>query len=402
MRNIFSKAFGLAVLIGTVSLLVAAQGQQQTQEQDTPKQDKIVISSTYVTVPVIVTDRYGRLVTGLSENNFSVREDGKVQKVADFSASESPFSVVLLIDTSRSTVRKLGAIQKAAENFIKQLQPRDRVMVVTFDDRINVINDFTGDVSALKKAIKAARTGYSTRLYDAINFAINEKLAQLTGRKAIVVLTDGVDTASKDATFESTLSLIAGSGIISYAIQYETRNEGAPILRPLSLPGTPNGAALNFSLPTSRSISGLAFSSSYVQLTPVLNKVQFTPTTDIFQQTGIINRQQAPPPKDRYLIASEYLRAITTVSGARHLRADSIENTSNAFGIIADELRNLYTLGYYSSNEQRDGKYRQIAVSINVTSLSTRTRDGYRAPMGEAEGEREETKAKKNGAPTKP
>lgn len=396
MRNIFSKAFGIASIIVMASLLAPAQGQQQAQEQDPTK---IIISSTYVTVPVIVTDRYGRLVTGLSGENFSIREDGKTQKVTDFSASESPFSVVLLIDTSRSTVRKLTAIQKAAENFIKQLQPRDRVMVVTFDDRINVISDFTGDVSALKKAIKAARTGYSTRLYDAINFAINEKLAKLTGRKAIVVLTDGVDTASKDASFDSTLSLIAGSGIISYAIQYETRNEGAPILRPLSLPGTPNGAKLNYSAPT---LTSLAFSSTFMQFASILSNAQFIPAAGLIQQTGVINRQQATPPKDRYLIASEYLRAITTVSGARHLRADSIENTSNAFVIIADELRNLYTLGYYSSNDQRDGKYRQIAVSVNAASLSVRTRDGYRAPMGETEGNADETKGKKTPPPTTP
>lgn len=400
MHNLFLKIFGSILLLVAATPLVVAQG---LPDQDPQKQDnKIVISSTYVTVPVIVTDRYGRLVTGLSKDNFSVREDGKIQKVDDFSASESPFSVILLIDTSRSTVRKLTAIQKAAENFIKQLQPRDRVMVVTFDDRINVISDFTGDVSALKKAIKAARTGYSTRLYDAINFAINEKLAKLPGRKAIVVLTDGVDTASKEATFDSTFSLIAGSGIISYAIQYETRNEGAPILRPLSLPSVPNDGAQNFSHSNLYTLTKFAWNATPMQYVPTLGTVHFTPLGGFFQQSGIINRQQPTPQKDRYLIASEYLRAITLVSGARHLRADSIENTSRAFEMIADELRNLYTLGYISSNDQRDGKYRQIAVSVNEASLSVRTRDGYRAPLSESEDAKEEGKEKKITPSSKP
>jgi VWFA-related protein len=386
MRKFFSNILFLALFSTLTANPTGAQDQRQNQDQDQQKQEKpIVISSTYVTVPVIVTDRFGRLVTGLNKENFVVREDGKTQKVDDFSASESPFNVVLLIDTSRSTVRKLGAIQKAAENFIKQLQPRDRVMVVTFDDRINVISDFTGDVSTLKKAIKAAKTGYSTRLYDAIDFAIHEKLAKLTGRKAIVVLTDGVDTASKEATFDSTFSLIAGSGIISYAIQYETRNEGAPVLRPLALPSIPNGASFFSPKSSLRRSVGLA-------------SLPVAPAENLFQQSGVLNKQQAPQ-RDRYLVASEYLQAITKVSGARHLRANSIENTSFAFELIANELRNLYTLGYISSNDQRDGNYRQIAVSVNASDLSIRTRDGYRAPKeGDAEAN-PEAKNKKPGQP---
>lgn len=388
MHTIYLRAFLVLISSFLFSVSVFGQGQAtaSTSSQDPQKSDPpaIKISSTYVTVPVIVTDRYGRLVTGLDKKSFVIREDGKPQEVYDFSASETPFSVVLLIDTSRSTVRKLGAIQKAAENFIKQLQPRDRVMVVTFDDRINVISDFTGDVSTLKKAIKAARTGYSTRLYDAINFAVTEHLSKLTGRKAIVVLTDGVDTASKQGTFESTLDLIAGSGIISYAIQYETRNEGAPIMRPIFLP---NGSS-NLFAPTAprirQNVLGFAAPSSQKQYAPV-SSWNSLPTLE--EQSNVLNSQQPAPVRDRYLIASEYLRAITTVSGARHLRADSIENTSFAFELIANELRNLYTLGYYSSNEQRDGKYRAINVNINANSLTVRTRDGYRAPKGDPESE---------------
>jgi VWFA-related protein len=352
------KDHGIKALIGTLlwltaCLTVSGQTQKppaQNPNQDPQKTDTIKISSIYVNVPVIATDRYGRLVTGLSKDAFVVQEDGKTQSVQDFSASEAQFSVVLLLDTSRSTVRKLAAIQKAAETFIKQLQPRDRVMVLTFDDRINVVSDFTGDVSALKKAVKSARTGYSTRLYDAIQFAITDKLAQVQGRKAIVVLTDGVDTASKEASFESTVDLIAGSGIICYAIQYETRNEGAPVLRPNYIP------------------NGIPFVSNFSR--------GFVSVDEMTQQPAL---------RDRYLTATDFLRTITHVSGARHLRADSVENTSFAFQIIATELRNLYTLGYYSSNDQRDGNYRAITVSTGADGLSIRTRSGYRAPKGDSD-----------------
>jgi hypothetical protein len=357
-----------------------------------------------VNVNVIVTDRYGRLVTGLTQSNFQVREDGALQKVDKFFAQEDAFSVVLLIDTSRSTARKLGAIQKAAENFIKQLQPRDRVMVITFDDRLNTITDFTGDASALKKAVKAARTGYATRLYDAINYAITERLNPLSGRRAIVVLTDGVDTASKQASYDSTLDLVASSNIITYAIQYETRNEGINPLRPLMLPGFPNGASL---LPRFDPLSLLRqpqFSAASAWLgwnqpiewqdpkpqepPPYIN-IPRTSTTIIGGTERDGQSAQRPPSiaqvRDRYLVAGEYLSRIATLSGARHLRADSIENTSFAFQLIADELRNLYTLDYYSENHAKDGKFRRIAVNLNPAEFTVRTRLGYLAPKETAE-----------------
>lgn len=400
MRNHFSKII-LFVLCALASFGVAL-GQTQTQPLNKPpeqqKQDTsiLVIPSTYVTVPVIVSDRFGRVVTGLNKSDFNVREDGREQKVEDFSASETPFSVILLIDTSRSTVRKLSAIQKAAENFIKQLQPRDRVMVLTFDDKINVISDFTGDVSTLRKAIKAAKTGYSTRLYDSIQFAVTEKLAKIQGRKAIVVLTDGVDTASKQASFESTIDLIAGSGIISYAIQYETRNEGAPIMRPIFLPN--NGNALFIPTIQLDKKPAVALNHSPFQYgIPIWTSATFGE-----QQSNVINGQSPQRERDRYLIANDYLQLLTKVSGARHLRANSIENTSFAFELIANELRNLYTLGYISTNDQRDGKYRAITVSVEGAGLSVRTRDGYRAPKDEPNSGEKDPPEKKSLAPVKP
>ncbi len=399
------KLFTVAALL-CASLCFNAMAQTPPPKQDPQKPDDpttLIIGSTLVNVNVIVTDRYGRLVTGLSQNNFQVREDGALQKVDKFSAQEDAFSVVLLIDTSRSTARKLGAIQKAAENFIKQLQPRDRVMVATFDDRITPITDFTGDASTLKKAVKAARTGYSTRLYDAINYAITEKLNPISGRRAIVVLTDGVDTASKQASYDSTLDLVAASNIITYAIQYETRNEGINPLRPLMLPGFPNGSSFapNNGAPSDSgkprkqqfnfASSWLGWGRPIEWQDPAPKPQQPPPYINIPRTTTVIggterDGQPAQRPtstiqmRDRYLIAGEYLGRIAQLSGARHLRADSIENTSYAFQLIADELRNLYTIDYYSENQAKDGKFRNIAVQLNSAEFNARARPGYRAP----------------------
>ncbi|NOT62667.1 MAG: VWA domain-containing protein [Acidobacteria bacterium] len=405
------KLFTVAVMLGA-SLCYSALALAQTPppKQDPQKSDEIIVftGSSLVNVNVIVTDRYGRLVTGLAQSNFQVREDGALQKVDKFFAQSDAFSVVLLIDTSRSTARKLGAIQKAAENFIKQLQPRDRVMVITFDDRLNTITDFTGDASALKKAVKAARTGYATRLYDAINYAIAEKLNPLSGRRAIVVLTDGVDTASKQASYDSTLDLVASSNIITYAIQYETRNEGINPLRPLMLPGIPNGASLlpRFDLLNQLRQPQFSFASAWMGWTQPIEWQDPKPQPPAQQPPPYINiprtsttiiggterdGQPAQRPtstvqmRDRYLIAGEYLGRIAQLSGARHLRADSIENTSYAFQLIADELRNLYTIDYYSENQAKDGKFRSIAVNLNPAEFTVRTRPGYRAPKEAAE-----------------
>lgn len=323
-----------------------AFGQTTNPPQD-PQQPTIKIPTALVNVPVMVTDNYGRFITGLQRGDFTVREDGVAQKIEDFSSTEAQFNVALLIDTSHSTQNKLNAIRKAAETFIKQLLPKDRVMVVTFDDKVQFISEFTSDHATLERAIKSVKSSYATSLYDAIYRTITEKMNSVAGRKAIVLLTDGVDTASKKGNFENTLELVASTGIICYAIQYETRNDGAPIMRPIFLPGRP-----------------LKFTSN------------FSATSQTFQ----VQKQQK---RDPYLIASDFLRSLTAQSGALYMRAENIQNTSYAFQRIADELRHQYTLTYAPSNDQRDGKYRSITVEVKPSSLVVRARLGYRVPKGE-------------------
>ena len=337
--------------------LSRALGQRSEQEPQRP--DAIKVNTALVTVPVVVTDRYGRFVTGLSQNEFRVLEDGEPQQIASFSSTEAPFNVALLIDTSRSTKNKLGAIRKAALNFVKQLQPNDRVLIVTFDEKVNFLGDFTSDRREIDRAIHSVKSSYATSLYDAIHLTITEKLASIKGRKAIVALTDGVDTGSRQATYESTLELVANAGVSGYAIQYDTRNDGGAPTSPLSLP---------------RLSSNSLFSQ--------------------FIQGSAQTRNQ--PTRDRYLIASEYLRAVAARSGALHLRAENIESSSFAFALIANELRNQYTLAYYPTNDKRDGGFRAIAVSVKGGDFSVRARQGYRAPKEEKAEEKDQDKKSGN------
>lgn len=323
-----------------------ALGQGRRGEQEPQRPDVIKVNTNLVTVPVVVTDRYGQFVTGLSQNDFTVRENGDPQQIASFSSTEAPFNVALLIDTSRSTRNNLGAIRKAALNFIKQLQPNDRVLIVTFDEKVNFLGDFTSDRRELGRAVRSVKSSYLTSLYDAVHLTITEKLAPIKGRKAIVALTDGEDTWSRLATYESTLELVANAGVNVYAIQYDTRNAGGPPMSPLALPRMPGNYLF------SRSIQG-----------------------------GPQTRNQ--PARDRYLIASEYLRAVAAQSGALYLRAESIESSSFAFALIANELRHQYTLAYYPTNSRKDGSFRTVHVQVipppGSGAISARTRTGYYA-----------------------
>ena len=404
MRNrpaTISKSI-LAVLTALLLAGPSAFGQSKSNEQEPQRPDVIKLDTALVTVPVFVTDRYGRFVTGLARRDFAVFEDGAQQDIASFSSTEAPFNVALLIDTSRSTRNKLGAIRKAALEFIKQLQPNDRVLIVTFDEKVQFINDFTSDHKELERAIHAVKSSYLTSLYDAVYRTVVEKLAPLQGRKAIVLLTDGVDTASKLATYESTLELVSSSGVISYAIQYETRNDGGPVMKPIFVPSIPRGsfvspfinrwqgqsAAQGQSQPQSRSEQP-AEQDKQKDRQPIniLSSIRastgiLSPSSSSSSTAPRPSSQGAQPIRDRYLIAANYLHDLATQSGARYLRAESIENTTYAFALIADELRHQYTLTYYSTNDKRDGNYRTIAVNLGRNDLSVRTRQGYRAPKG--------------------
>ena len=336
------------IALGAILLLTTTWGQTQQQTPTKPdpqdRQDVIKVETALVTVPVIVTDRFNRFISGLNQGDFKLLEDGQPQEISLFSSQETPFNVALLLDTSRSTIRQLGSIRDAARKFVRQLQPNDRVLIVTFDDRVHFQNEFTNNRDEVEQALKSIKTGYLTCLYDAVVRTVSEKLAPIQGRKAIVVLTDGVDTASKLATAQNTLEMVSQTGVVTYAIQYETRNEGAPLMKPTSLPPYPGKPF----------VGGLGF---------------------------VQQDDAAPPKRDRYLIATDFLKSLAAYSGARYLRAETMEGATFAFALIANEIRHQYTLSYYSSNAMRDGAYRKIEVTLpHGNDLIIRARQGYRTP----------------------
>ena len=352
----------LLLLAGISFPILAQSGSQRQSAPGNAKPDAqdpgptIKIETSLVTIPVSVLDRDGKFIPTMTRRDFHLYEDNVEQEITDFSSVEKPFNLVLLLDTSRSTSFKMEDIQHAALAFIDQLHPDDRVMVVSFDSDVYIDSEFTSDREKLRQAIRRTRTGSSTRLYDAVDLVITERLGKIQGRKAVVLFTDGVDTASKLASAASTIGRVEESGALVYPIQYDTEGQQAgpwgqgpgrmppPIFRPSPFPRFPRGRRGRW------------------PLDPFVNW-QFPRGSR----------------HEDYVRAAKYLRDLADRSGARLYRADTTGNLKKAFTQIAEELRHQYALSYYPTNTARDGSYRRIRVRVEQPNLVVRAREGYRA-----------------------
>src|SRR6266566_1312071 len=208
----------VASLASAPSDAVSAPGPEEVAEGDVVR-----VNTTLVTVPVSVLDRQGRFVPDLQREDFRIFENGVEQSLAYWEPADKPFTVALLLDTSPSTAFHLWQIKEAAIAFAKQLRPQDRVLIVSFNDQVLLLTEATNDLNVVSEVIQVnANSGDSTRLYDAVNLVINERLNKIKGRKAIVLFTDGVDTSSHLATYQSTLREAEELDALIYPIQYDT------------------------------------------------------------------------------------------------------------------------------------------------------------------------------------
>ena len=148
--------------------------------------EEIKVETNLVTMPVSVLDRDGRFVSGLTQRDFEIFENGSKQKIEYFQSVEQPFTVVLMIDVSPSTQFRIDEIQNAAISFVDQLRPADRVMVIAFDESVRVLSEPTNNRNQLRNAIQMAQFGDGTSLYEAVDNALNRQLAKIQGRKAVV------------------------------------------------------------------------------------------------------------------------------------------------------------------------------------------------------------------------
>lgn len=311
----------------------ATKNQAQTAGDD----DVIRVETDLVFVPTQISDRNGKTVGGIEQSEFKIFEDGVEQEIAYFSAEEQPFTVALVLDMSYSSVFKLPEIQTAAMTFINQLRGDDKVTVVSFDEKVRVLCEATSDRKILRLAVEGARIASGTKLYTALDLVLKEKLNKISGRKAIVLLSDGVDTESKNLTAADILKQSAETDVLIYPIQYDTYDD----------------------VQKSRKENAQIFYDDrdrpYIMMPP---KVKGERETD-------------------YREADEFLNKAAFQSGGKVYRVSSTTDLTRAFAKIAAELRQIYSLGYYPKSERIDGASYEIKVRVYRPNLNIRARNNY-------------------------
>jgi len=324
-------------------------------EGETIEGDVIRVDTSLVTVPVTVADRQGRYVPLLKRENFKILEDGVEQKIAYFATTDQPLTVILVIDTSGSTQYRLEDIHNAAISFVSKLKAVDSVMVISFDDRIQVLTKATTNRDLITDAIRRARNGGGTRLYDAVDSLFTKHLLTISGRKAVVLFTDGVDTSSHRADYNSTIRQAEESEAPIYVVDYDTSGGNTVFTQGLPMP---RGTILGIPFPTSG--------------------------------TGVPGSN----PGD-YRRAVAYLKTLSTTSGGRFYSGDSLFGIGQAFSWIAEELARQYSIGYYPRTTGKDGQRRLIKVRVTEPELVVKSRDSYIYTDKKATPEKTQTTEKK-------
>ena len=311
------------------------------------------IDTSLVTVPVRVIDRKGRFVGGLAKDNFKVFEDGAERDIAYFSSEQEPFTVALVLDMSYSTKFQIADIQSAAVSFIDQLGPRDKVMVVSFDEDVHMLCEPTNDRAQIYRAIRSTKIATGTSLYEAIDLVMNERLKRIKGRKAIILFTDGVDTTSTKSNDLQNLDDAREIDALIYPIRYDTY-EDVQAMKNRPVLGNPPGST-----------------SPYPRRpTPTGTNVPVSvPTVSMPSERGTS--------AEDYRRAQEYLEQLAIRTGGRTYLADSFGNLSGAFSKIASELREYYSLGFYPPDNEDAGKIRKIRVRVDKPDVAVKSRDTY-------------------------
>lgn len=173
-------------------------------EQEIDPEDVISVNTTEVLLPVSVRDNAGLLVNNLTRKDFRIFEDGVEQSLSDLSLRNVPVDVALIVDASSSVAGNLEDFRNAAEGFASHLANDDRVSLIQFDDRVVMLQDWTGSLVQLRRALKRIVPGMFTRFHDAMLLASRDQAPRSNARHAIIVLTDGIDSG-RGTTFDVAL-----------------------------------------------------------------------------------------------------------------------------------------------------------------------------------------------------
>lgn len=311
-----------ALLILLICLMAAGRGEER--ERFTVKLDVNLVK-----VPVTVLDQSGRPLIDLRPEDFKLFEEGVEQEIRGLGYDVGPANAVLLLDLSSSVKRELEQIRLAAMRFARALSG-SRFAVIAFSDEVEMVQGWTDNLKRLEKGLKKISTGFRTSLYDALYLAADQMLANIDGKKAIILLTDGIDNQSSATYNEAAEALIRCQSsiyIISLTrmVEPEVRNEQR--IRYLA-----------------RALERLGEKDAIAEY---------------FQRK------------------EEELARLCDLTGGRIFLPLKLEDLESAYQQVADELRNKYFLTYISNNNSRQPSFRKIKVVYTRGPAKVLYRSGY-------------------------
>lgn len=337
MLNKLTPLLSLALVFG----VGCAFGQEKALDET------IKVETKLVSVPTTVSDRNGRYIPNLTAADFQIFQDGVQQNIEFFAATEEPITVALLIDTSQSTRPVLGDIKDSAKSFIKLLTPADTAMIVSFDFAAHTLSPLTNDQEKLKNAIKSAEIPKQlagTTLRDAVYDTINTAFKGLTGRKAIILLTDGKDFGSRISR-ETLLYRLEESDTLVYTVFFKTDDRPQ---RPLF-----------DRFPRGRRGGGI-----FGRFPPI----GFPDRRD--------DRQRERMEQENH-IAEAFVQQLSDLTAGRFYSSKD-GKLKKTFASIVEELRFQYRLGFYPAEETSDAALHNLQVKVLRPNVSVRSRGSYR------------------------
>ncbi|MBI1745214.1 MAG: VWA domain-containing protein [Acidobacteria bacterium] len=287
-----------------------------------------------VNVPVNVRAHDGGFLVGLKKGQFHVYEDEVEQEIKLFSQERVPAHVVLLTDISESVRYEWGSIKNAARRFVERLTAEDKVAVIVFNHETRLLQNWTNVSSKISGALDSVFPKGRTFLWDALFVTCDDLLKAATGKKAIVLLSDGFDNCvshidihpKRCVEYTEALDAAVKSGALVYVVS---------------------------------EVQALRHQMEYMA-----------------KQQG---RQDDTPP-EAYHHVDRLLRTLAYETGGKVLYPDSFGELGDVYAKVAEELKNQYSLGYVSTNAFKDGTYRKIRVAVEAPKASVSTRPGYYSP----------------------
>jgi VWFA-related protein len=314
-------------------------------------------------VVATVTDSKGRYVPDLTAEDFTLEEDGKKQQISHFSLStDQPISVGILLDSSGSMERKISTATRAVDRFLRNIHADDEIFLMTFDDSVKVRQDFTSNRDKLWAALDKVRLAPGTSLYDAV-IAGTEKIRKgKYPKKAILLLTDGMDTTSQH-DFNVARRAVRESEVLLYALGIAAdqglRSPMGERTPPIYVPGVPGSRS-----PSPSPIPGVGVPTFPIPL----------PGPGRRQYPGRTGGQ------DLDTVDMGILSTFAEESGGKAwlITSDSRRNKlQDALDEISDELRNQYSLGYYPGHDLSDGKWHHIELTSKNPDYHIRYKGDY-------------------------